>query len=465
MKKIVLLSDKKSINFCPHKFYTRIAFVSICLLSLMARADDDPCAVALQKDLYTFAESSRMQQDFVNAITKNDYEKMTHEDSFSAGIDGVGASNDWQDFTEKRKTYLDNSHFTASQSDSVKLVRMVTSDRAYASYDTCEKAHTNPNGNELLVWASKEELNKIYLHVKYINPSNPTVHVEKTRLEASITGGSVDGATKGHLWNIHDAHAGEWGINATKDYIINTQRGTDTVIVSVKKGADPAIERKFYRADAVLRIKVVGQYDNFINASPSAQQRSEYNNDNKHQPCGPNNYVGTHNNVCENKVCARLNALSGNQVYKNVRGWVTEAGAPWTDGMQAALDNGEKGAFSCVNYFGAPVDIHVAADVYERLSANECSQNTGAAIPLLNDQSTVVNFSAKCAQITNIEVTILPGGSVQNAQMSAGSFTLPGNFPLTVISVNQSGDQVLATLTYNDQKPKIRKQHVARGAG
>ena len=162
-------------------------------------------------DYYSYAQQNNLQLDYLRTIDAETWQQLkTSNDAsalalFSGGL--FSLSDDYSTFDEKRTKYLETVHYSRNESQAINILQITTSPRAFPAYEQCLE-HLSQVG--LVVFASKEDVNQIELHVKYQNPSG----VSSIVLTGLVSGGSVPGAPVGHLWK----DGTRWGIKSGKGF-------------------------------------------------------------------------------------------------------------------------------------------------------------------------------------------------------------------------------------------------------
>lgn len=211
------------------------------------------CQGALAKDYYSYAEDKQLLVDWLRTIDEQTYESAKKDNSFSllgvftGGLFSLG--DDYHQFDEKRRKYFEQEHYNRSESDARRILSITTSDRAYSAYEACLR--TIGNGAGVLVWASKQSMDRIDLIVRYVNPAGHP----SARLTGHVDGGHVAGLPPGLLWR----NGTRWGTNTERPVTITPTRGESSTTVHVQDDlGNPVVEVTFQRADGEIALSYVG---------------------------------------------------------------------------------------------------------------------------------------------------------------------------------------------------------------
>jgi hypothetical protein len=191
------------------------------------------CLPVLSKDYYSYAEQNSLQEDFLKSIDAESWEQLRQSNQvnatglFSAGL--FSFSDDYKSFDEKRSKYLETIHYSRNRQQAVSILQITTGPRAYPAYEACLRSLGD--GPPLRVWASREDMGKIELHVKYVNPAGTRSMV----LAGLVSGGAVTGAPPGHLWR----DGKKWGVNQEVPFIITRTKGVSETTVIVARLTGP----------------------------------------------------------------------------------------------------------------------------------------------------------------------------------------------------------------------------------
>lgn len=159
-------------------------------------------------------------------------------------------SDDYSQFDEKRRHYMEQQHYNRSEQDAKRIVSLTASDRAFQAYEVCLRS-IGTAGAGVLVWASKAGMDHIDLIVRYVNtPGHPSA-----RLTGHVDGGHVQGLPAGLLWR----NGTRWGTSTERPVTILTTRGETTTTVHVQDDLrNPVVEVSFARADGEITLAIEG---------------------------------------------------------------------------------------------------------------------------------------------------------------------------------------------------------------
>jgi hypothetical protein len=357
------------------------------------------CLPVLAKDYYSYAQKSNLKEDYLRSIDAESWQELRKDNSFdltgmfSGGL--FSLSDDYSSFESKRTKYLESVHYNRNQEQALNILHVTTAARAYPAYEACLRSLSEG----LRVWPSRESLDQIELHVKYANPAS----VRSMVLEGLVSGGSVPGAPRGHLWK----DGTRWGVNQEKVFTIQVNRGTPetTVIVAPADGSTP-VALTFTRADATLALTYEGTTDVLRIKDRRASIHTPNNNENRG---GCPNFVGKH----DGKYCTSRTTVSISTVaphfLTNARSSCGGGGCPWTYAGPASVSPDGLAATGFLDNWGSDVDALLYVDEYERMGIQQCGGD--GPIPVVRNQAVLFAVPKECLPIANIKWTILPDNS------------------------------------------------------
>jgi hypothetical protein len=352
------------------------------------------------KDYYSYAQKNNLEIDFLRSIDSETWQQMKTSNDvnllgvFSGGL--FSLSDDYNTFNEKRIHYLESVHYNRTESQAVNILEITSAPRAYDAYSNCLQHIVQPG---LIAWAAKEDPNHIELHVKYVNPAG----VAHMVLEGLVSGGSVAGAPKGHLWR----DGTKWTVMQEKVFTIDRAAGTPetTVIVAPADGSTP-FTKTFFRADGTLELSYVGTNDVLRLKDHRATAHSPNNNQNKGH-C-PNEVGHADGKWCQSKTSVQM-STTGAHFLQNARITCAGFGCPWTgDGHAAVSADGLSATGSLVNW-GWDVDVILLADEYEHMTKTQCGGD--GPIPVILGQTVIFTAISDCLPIATISWKSLTNGS------------------------------------------------------
>ncbi len=381
-----------------------LLFVAACWV-MPAASNASPasdCAPVLTKDYYSYALRTHMQQDWLASVDASSYEYLKQSNSlglfavFSGG--GFNLTDDYNDFNLKRTSYLSKLHYTFDQDTALNIVKTTTSDRAYDAYRECLRG----TSSGLKVWAGRESLGQIELHVLYTNPDG----VASMPMTGSVAGGSVTGQPAGQLFPPGTV----WGINSEKIFIVNTTRGfpeTD-IVITPKRGTPESMS--FTHADAVLEVQYVGTTSVNHGRIDFRPPTPTWNNDHQKGHCA--GWVGNAaGGYCISGNRWSLPALQPPFFYANPSVSCTgQTGCGFMQNLRYEWDDTDHRAIALyVENWGPAFFPELSVDKYETISAADCAGN--GPIPLVKAQSVSVALLRSCLDIATIKLRALPSNS------------------------------------------------------
>lgn len=354
------------------------------------------CLPVLAKDYYSYAQQNNLQEDFLRSIDSESWEELRRSNSanatglFSAGL--FSFSDDYNALDSKRTKYLDSIHYSRNQQQALNILQITTAPRAYPAYEACLRSLSTG----LAVWASRETLDQIELHVRYANPPG----VKSMALEGLVSGGSVANTVAGHLW----ADGSKWGVNQEKVFTITAARGVPetNIIVAPSDGSSP-ISLTFRRADALLTLSYVGTTDVLRLKDRRGMAHTPNNNENRG---GCPNEVGHHDGkYCTSRTTVNLSTTAPH-FLQNARPGCNGEGCPWTSSGPPSISADGLTATFYLDNWGHDVDAILTADEYERLTATKCGGD--GPIPVVKNQPVLFTASKECLSIATLKWTMLP---------------------------------------------------------
>lgn len=395
-------------------------FVCVCLLLCLGASpataqpnNAKDCAPVLSKDYYSYAMKNNLIEDYVRSIDSETWSEMKRDNKFdSSGFFSGGffsISDDYSAFDSKRTKYLDNQHYSRNQQQALDILKITTSDRAYVAYESCLR--TVSSG--VTVWASHANMDTIDLRVRYANPAGN----KGMRLVGTVSGGTVAGAPRGHLWREGSA-AGRWTVNQEKHFAVVAQRGNPETTVTVwsEDGASP-VSVTFTRADGLLALSYVGQTDILRIKDRAHSEHTPDNNERKDDGCA--RQMGKHDAYCNSRTTTTITTTAPD-FMTNPRPSCSGQGCPWSSvSVQPSVSpDGLSASYSRDNW-GRDVDSILTADEYEHVSAKQCGGD--GPIPVINGQAVLFTVPVDCASIATIQWTLLPDKSTGALTFGSGA--------------------------------------------
>lgn len=400
------------------------------------------CSAVLTKDYYSYAMKNNLQTDYLRTIDSDTYAEAGKTGSTSGSAYGGAftGNTSYDDFNKSRDKYLESLHYSRSEQEALDIIQITTSDRAYSAYEQCLRSVAA--GPAVLVWASKETMNVIDLHVKYVNaPGQNSIE-----LYGTLTGGSVKDEPDGEIWSktvLHDNN--KWGVNQERSFTINRLSGVaeTTINVRASDGSAP-IGLTFKRADALLTLSFVGTID------VSRGQRSSpvtFTPDNNENRGGCPNQVGrTETGVCISKTTVQLGTSAPRFFQSPSFGCTDPNNCGWATVFPPTVSADGLTATSTVNNWGSPRAVVLKADEYEHLSKAQCGEDQ--QIPVILGHPVLFSLAKECEPIAQIIWKTLAGTQSQGSVPFSWKSSSGGEVVI-VGDVTESGSAVLASYKLN----------------
>jgi hypothetical protein len=356
------------------------------------------CLGALTLDYYAYAISNNLQDDFLRWIDPNSWQRLKEvgrsgsSSLFAAGKSFLGGNysldDDYDVFDHKRSDHFKTVYYSRSYDQALSSLQATVGTREYSNYSSCLRGPNAPSG--LSVWAARETLDEIELHVRYASHQNFAIMVT-----GEISGGVVPGIPNGHLWNgLIEFISGQ-----ERQFLIKRDLGTTQTVVSVL-GADSVT---FRRADGILTTSYVGTAD-----VPQVETRrvvvhTPENNENRGS-CP--NEVGHHDGkYCTSRTTLQITTAPP-RFLKSAKVDCGGSGCPWSAPGPVVISQDGLTATAYVDNWGPAVDAMLTADEYERVSASQCG--TDRSVPVLRGKPVLIGIRKECLPVAMIKWTLLP---------------------------------------------------------
>lgn len=379
------------------------------------------CAPVLEKDYYSYAMKNNLQEDFLRSIDNESYSQdieniVSKGQAYSNAFSG---ENDYNKFNEQRNKYLETVHYSRTQQQALDILQITTSERAYSAYESCLR--TVAQGPALLVWASRETMNEIFLRVKYVNAASE----KGIELYGTVKGGSVAGEPAGMIWSkgpwYSPFNGNKWGVNTEKGFTVMRTPGTaeTTITVNVSSGAAP-FNKTFKRADAVLTLSYVGTTDVARGQLIGRAEDMPDNNERKNSGC--KNFVGLHDGrYCTSRTPMTI-VTAPPLFIKSAKTACNPAACGFISIGPVSLSTDGLTASSYVDNWGSPMQVWLTGEQYEHLSATQCGGDQKIGVIL--GHPVVLKVAKECQPIAQIFWQTLTGipsqGSVPFSTSSKG---------------------------------------------
>jgi hypothetical protein len=384
---------------------TRLAQVPVIVVAGLApvvakaqAATIKDCLPVLTKDYYKYAMKYNLGIDYLKSIDKEDWEEWqrSNDSSWTGSYAGANISltDNYQEFDKKRSTYLETVHYNRTEQEALDIMQLTTAPRAYEAYEKC--ITSVDYGSPLRVWAASEDMDKIQLRVRYVNPPSRS----RITMIGIVDGGSVTGAPAGRLWTGNKL----WGVNQEFSFEIKRAAGASTtsVTVSPNDGSSP-VRMDWKRADAALTLSYVGTTDVLRHQNMIAGDNTPNNNE-KRSGCVRES--GRHDQYCQSRTTVVLQT-SAPQFFQNARGNYSRDKCPWCYATDPSISADGLIAQFFIDNWGSPVPIVLTADLYERLSSSQCGLDT--TIPVVFKQAVVMTVLTECKPIATLKWKLLTG--------------------------------------------------------
>jgi hypothetical protein len=381
--------------------------LSLLLLScsgVKAQSTAKDCLPVLAKDYYSYAMKNDLQEDFLRTIDSESF-KQVKEDITSKGQAYAGAfsgENDYSKFDESRNKYLENLHYSRNIQQAVNILQITTSERAYTAYETCLRSVAS--GPALLVWASKETMNDIELHVKYMNGAGS----KGIELYGTVDGGSVNGEPAGMIWSEGShwwsTNENKWGINEEKSFTILRTPGTAETTIKVRASDNSTpFSQTFKRADGILTLSYVGTTDAYRGERKVMAQMP----DNHENRGGCPNEVGRH----DGKYCTSRTTMTATvaapRFLKDAANVCNPAACGYIFQGPSSISPDGLIATTYVDNWGSPMQVWLRVEEYEHLSKEGCGGDQ--KIPVIVGHPVLMSAAMECEPISQILWTTLSG--------------------------------------------------------
>lgn len=394
-----------------------LVFTLLFIAEAALAMDAADCVKVLAKDYYADARYRHLESDFLKTIDSQSYQELKKDGGISAIVEGVPLGANYSEFNTTRNSYLEKQHYSHSEDEARKIIRTVTSDRAYVAYEACLRSADT--GAALRVWASKETMDSIELRVLYRNPpSTPNI-----LLTGTVEGGTVTGAPEGSLWTEEQK---KWGVNQEKLFKIKRTAGTSETTINVTpEDGSPPIAMSFQRADGIVTLKYDGALDVLRKSGVVGTAVNTPNNDNNKGGC-PNS-TGHEGKYCRSRTDFSIQTTPP-KFLRNVVPHCENNGCGWLR-MGAVTPNAGSDAASYSAYaenWGPVARLHLSADEYEHLSPSTCGPQN--IVPVIYGIAAVFSVSKECLPLAHLEWKKLPSG-----EQGIVAFNASGNTNLTKV--------------------------------
>jgi hypothetical protein len=355
----------------------------------------------LAKDYYSDSQKRNLEIDYLKTIDSSTWEELRRSFGMSAVISGIPIGGSYNEFNQKRTSYLESVKYRRSESEARSIIQIATSDRAYTAYEACLR--TTTTGSPIRVWAARETMDSVELRVKYVNPAG----VPRKTLESKLIGGSVKGAQTGELWS---KSASAWGVMEEKTFTISRTPGTSSTVVTVfaTDNTAPPVSVTFQRADATFTLDYVGTTE----VSRGLIEALVGTPDNNHRGCNDNcvRKVGCDSGkYCVSQTRTNLDVLAPFSI-RNPGVSCSGVGCGWASVSQPTM-TGNNSASATVNNWGHPVTLRLFAEKYEAISGDKCGLME--TVPVVNDAPIVFSVRSECRAIAALKWNKLTGAGGQ----------------------------------------------------
>jgi hypothetical protein len=398
---------KSSLKWCAVMLVT-FCLSANCLSSAQLSSSKDCVPILKARDYYQYASKNSLQEDYLKSIDEETYQQMQKDNNLTTNAlteyGDFSLNDDYHTFDEKRNKYLENLHYDRTEQQALDILQITVNPRAYDDYAKCLDGLGGGAGAPLRVYPVNEDMDRIEVRVKYVNPSG----VKSKVLVGQVFGGAVDGAPVGHLWK----DGSKWGIMQTRAFFIKRERGMPETVISVQTadGSAEPVTLRFKRADATIALEFVGTEDVLRTKDRHASVITP-NNDYNRGSC-PNQVGRGHEGECISRTTVSMSTKPP-YYFQNPRTdcWPTGGsnGCPWTTRGHASVSGDGLTATTTLDNGSVPVDLVVIADEWEHLSASQC-KNDGP-IPVVKGQAVLFTSPKECGEIAQIHWKHLPDNS------------------------------------------------------
>jgi hypothetical protein len=394
-------------KYCAALLATFCVAVS-CVSTAQLSSSKDCLPILKARDYYHYASKNSLQEDYLKSIDEETYRQMQKDNNLNTNAlteyGDFSLKDDYKTFDEKRNKYLENVHYDRTEQQALDIMQITVNPRAYDDYAKCLDELGSGAGAPLRVYPVNEDMDKIEVRVKYVNPSG----VKSKVLVGQVFGGEVNGAPTGHLWK----DGSKWGIMQTRAFFITRKRGVPETVISVQTadGSTEPITLRFKRADATIALEFVGNID-VLRAKDQHATAPTPGNGHNRGPC-PNEVGRGHEGECISRTTVSISTKPP-YYFQNPRTdcWPHggDNGCPWTTRGRAVVSGDGLTATTTLDNGSVSVDAVVIADEWEHLTANQC-KNDGP-IPVVKGQAILFTSPKECGPIAQIHWKHLPGGS------------------------------------------------------
>jgi hypothetical protein len=362
------------------------------------------CDFDLFSDYYAYGLKNNLQDDLLKIVDLDDWRSLqsaagTSSAFFSGGRAFLGGAfpvtDDYATFDQKRAAHFKTVFYDRNIQQATEAMQLTVGDRLYTAFGECLRRQRT--GPALRAWASRETIDEIELHVKYVGVAG----ANKIEVTGSLTGGSVLGSPQGSISEkpilLHTGE--ERGITINR-----ASTDSEVHVILTTKSALPPVVLTYKRADGILSVHMTGTGEVLREANHRVEAHTPNNNENRGN-CP--NEVGHHEGeYCTSRTTLTLSSLTP-RFLKNARVECFGDGCPWTQMSAPTFTPDQSSVSAFVDNWGSDVQVSLVVDEYERVSGQECG-STGS-IPTVNGRSVVLAVPRDCAPFAAVKWVKIPG--------------------------------------------------------
>jgi len=373
------------------KFGAAIALVTLVL----ARSEAQPlqasiveqCALALQQDLYSYASSLNLREDYLRIVDEETWNRMSKEiETWGSYFEVIKGGGDYRQFDERRRKYFESIHYTRDLATATSVLSLTTKKRAYDSYDKC--IQSLGGGPPVILVVETEDQNAIVMKACY----RPPINAASITISGSVSGGSVDGQPAGMLFP-------DKTVQTTWEQRVRIKRspGVPETVITVTPSAygAPQIWHSKH-ADGWIEISADGTADAVI-GEKSVEVLTEDNNE-RDEDDNCRSKVGAKDGYC----------LSGNrnsvraphpQFFSDPKAMCVSGGCGWTRGIVASLSEDNHVLNLYGENWGPRATLQATATLHQTYGTGGASCQATGRVPVVFGRPINLSILTACQGI------------------------------------------------------------------
>ena len=281
------------------QFVVTLALLTAAVASAHAQLDVKACEGPLTKDVYQYMQSRRQQLAYLRLYADSSRKQRERDIGGNADIFGVKIGASEQSFEDEWHARYEREDLHYTRADDIKYVHAITSQRAYAAYETCLRTLVDA-ALPIRLAPLNASPTRVQIRVIARNPAG----VANLKLKSTVTGGRVKNVPAGQLWK----GTAKWPTNGERLIDVDWEPGAADMTISVQddKGRGTAA-LTLYRAEGTARVQYAGQVESVTDTLRVG--KTSPNNHNKRYD--RDECDGAKDGWCLSRTVLRLDAAKG----------------------------------------------------------------------------------------------------------------------------------------------------------